>query len=110
LCIIREGLEYGALMERTMALPNGVSSTNRNGSHRANGQPKTERTPRRIILLTDGEQSEPAEVLLELRGEEITGNRLHSEIQKQAAAHPGRLFAAEWLGKLGWTRFLWCRK
>jgi hypothetical protein len=93
-----------------MASPNGVTHVNGNGTHRAAATATTERSPRRILLLTDGEQSEPDEVLLELRGDEISGKRLHSEIQKQAAAHQGRWVAAEWLGNLGWTRFLWCKK
>jgi CheY-like chemotaxis protein len=27
-----------------------------------------------------------------------------------AEDHPGRCVAAEWEAKLGWTRFLWCRR
>jgi hypothetical protein len=68
------------------------------------------RCPRRIVLLCDGEDSAVAEVLAEYRGAEVSGNRLHAEIQKLAGANPGRCVAAEWLGSLGWTRFLWCRK
>jgi hypothetical protein len=90
-----------------MAYSNGVNHLN--GKAREPDKPMT-RAPRRIVLLTDGEQSEVGEVLVEHKGDEITGNRLHAEIQKQAAAHPGRLVAAEWLGNLGWTRFLWCKK
>ena len=93
-----------------MASPNGVAHVNGNGTPRPAATATNERNPRRLIVLTAGEHSEPDEVLLELRGEEITGKRLHSEIQKQAAAHPGRWVAAEWLGNLGWTRFLWCKK
>jgi hypothetical protein len=87
---------------------NGVNHVN--GAARQPPTAATERTPRRVVLLTDGEQSAVGEVLVELRGDDITGKRLHAEIQKQAAAHPGRCVAAEWLGNLGWTRFLWCKK
>jgi hypothetical protein len=87
---------------------NGVQQGNSNGTTK---QSKTsERTPRRFVRLKGDEQSEIEEVLLELRGEEVTGKRLHAEIQLQAAAHPGKWVAAEWLGNLGWTRFLWCKK
>jgi hypothetical protein len=85
-----------------------------NGVNHSNGTTKpvaaSERVPRRIVLLQDTEQSDAIEVLLELHGEEITGKRVHAEIQKQAAAHLGRYVAAEWNGTLGWTRFLWCKK
>jgi hypothetical protein len=92
-----------------MAGNNGVNPTP-NGAARQPVKASSERTPRRIVLLTDGEESEVGEVLAELRGDDVTGKRLHAEIQKQAAAHPGRVVAAEWLGNLGWTRFLWCKK
>ncbi len=92
-----------------MAGANGVNPTP-NGAARQPVKTSSERTPRRIVLLTDGEESDAAEVLAELRGDDVSGKRLHAEIQKHAAAHPGRVVAAEWLGKLGWTRFLWCKK
>jgi hypothetical protein len=99
-------------MERTMSFTNGVNFVNGKGhqNHRTNGQTPTERLPRRIVLLTDSEQSAVSDVLLELHGTDITGKRLHTEIQSQAAAHPDCWVAAEWLGNLGWTRFLWCKK
>jgi hypothetical protein len=95
-----------------MSLANGVNRVNGDGRniHGKNGHTSKERTPRRIVLLTDGEQSRVGDVLLELRGREITGNRLHTEIQSLATAHPNCWVAAEWLGTLGWTRFLWCKK
>jgi hypothetical protein len=95
-----------------MVLANGVSLVNGNGhgSPQRNGLTKTERAPRRIVLLTDGEQSEAGDVLIEMHGPDISGKRLHGEIQTHAAAHPDCWVAAEWLGNLGWTRFLWCRK
>ena len=75
-----------------MASSNGVNHIN--GTAKATVDPSNQRAPRRLVLLTADEQSEPGEVLLELRGEEITGKRLHTEIQKLAAAHPGRWVAA----------------
>ena len=55
-------------------------------------------------------QSDVAEVCAEYRGADATGTRVHEDLQKYAADHPGRFVAAEWEGPLGWTRFLWCRK
>jgi hypothetical protein len=69
-----------------------------------------ERAPRRIVLLAGDESSDVAQVLAEYRAAEVTGKRLHEELQKLAVQHCGRLVAAEWEGPLGWTRFLWCRK
>ncbi len=74
------------------------------------GQPSSPRAPRRLVLLQGDDHSEPAEVLREYQGAEVSGTRLNQELQQLAAAHPGRTVAAEWLGPLGWTRFLWCRK
>jgi hypothetical protein len=71
---------------------------------------RTRRAPRRIVLLEAGEESDIARVLAEYDGAEVTGNRVHEDVQRFAAEHPGRHVAAEWLGPLGWTRFLWCRK
>jgi hypothetical protein len=70
----------------------------------------TPRAPRRLVLLADGEDSAVREVLAEYRGAEVSGKRLHADLQRLAAEHGGRCVAAEWLGPLGWTRFLWCRK
>jgi hypothetical protein len=69
-----------------------------------------ERAPRRIVLLEgDADDGPVAAVLKEYSGAEVSGTKLHSELPKQAAAHPGRVVAAEWHGPLGWTRFAWCR-
>ncbi len=68
------------------------------------------RCPRRIVLLRDGEQSESERVLQEYHGSEVSGKRLHADVQRFAGEHRGRYVAAEWLGPLGWTRFLWCRR
>ncbi len=84
---------------------NGVSPTS-NGAA-ANASP---RCPRRVVLLCDGEESEVDRVLQEYHGSEVSGNRLHADMQRLADEHRGRCVAAEWLGPLGWTRFLWCRR
>jgi hypothetical protein len=68
------------------------------------------RCPRRLVLLNADEQSEVKEVLAEYRDSQVSGARLHAELQRLAAEHPGACVAAEWHGVLGWTRFLWCRK
>jgi len=88
-------------------LNNGSSHTN---GYLAHSLPSTLRCPRRLVLLVDGEQSEPLQVLAEYQNGDVSGNRLHADLQRQAGEHPGRTIAAEWLGKLGWTRFVWCKK
>jgi hypothetical protein len=80
---------------------------NGNGGRR---QERTPRAPRRIVLLEAGEESGIAEVLAEYSGADVSGNRVHDDVQRFAAEHPGRHVAVEWQGPLGWTRFLWCRK
>jgi hypothetical protein len=81
-----------------------------NGSYKQPATTAARRCPRRVVLLAGGEQDAVAEVLLELHGEEVSGKRLHAEVQRLAGQHAGRTVAAEWLGPLGWTRFLWCKK
>jgi hypothetical protein len=68
------------------------------------------RAPRRLVLLEEGEDSAVEKVLREYTASEISGTRLHADLQRQAEEHPGRCIAAEWQGPMGWTRFLWCRK
>jgi hypothetical protein len=69
--------------------------------------PAAERRPRRIVLVA-GEPDGPAErVLAEYQGADVSGNRLHADLQRLSEEHAGRCVAAEWLGALGWTRFLW---
>jgi hypothetical protein len=83
-----------------------------NGSAAADGGrngSSSPRRPRRLVLLADGEDSAPAEVLAEYKGADVSGRRLHADLRRLAAEHPGRCVAAEWLGPLGWTRFLWAR-
>ena len=71
-----------------MAGNNGVKSVGSNGTTRPTSTATNERAARRIVLLLDGEQSEVGEVLLELKGTEITGKRLHAEVQKQRWPFP----------------------
>lgn len=84
---------------------NGVASSN--GAARAVSSP---RCPRRVVRLRGGENGEVEEVLLQYQGSEVSGKRLHADVQRLANEHPGQFIAAEWLGPLGWTRFLWCRR
>jgi hypothetical protein len=88
---------------------NGVISSHNNGATAPSSQ-KNQRAPRRLVLLEAEENSEVEQVLAEYQGAEISGKRLHTDLQNLAARNPGRCLAAEWLGPLGWTRFLWCRK
>jgi hypothetical protein len=88
-----------------MALSSNGVHPSSNGSA-LNSSP---RCPRRVVLLRDGEDSEAEHVLQEYQGAEVSGKRLHVEVQRLASEHRGRYVAAEWLGPLGWTRFLWCR-
>ncbi len=71
--------------------------------------PAEARAPRRLVLLSAGEQSEVKAVLLEMAPAEVSGKRLHAELQRLAGEHRGACVAAEWLGPLGWTRFMWSR-
>ncbi|HEY7313380.1 MAG TPA: hypothetical protein VH643_28785 [Gemmataceae bacterium] len=84
---------------------NGVASGN--GPARSASEP---RCPRRVVLLRGGEDGDVEKVLLEYQGAEVSGKRMHADVQRLANEHRGRFIAAEWLGSLGWTRFLWCRK
>ena len=68
------------------------------------------RAPRRLVLLQGDDGSDVAAVLREYQGADVSGARLHRDLQQLAVEHAGRTVAAEWLGSLGWTRFLWCRK
>lgn len=68
------------------------------------------RLPRRLVLLRGDSSSEATDVLREYQGADVSGVRLHQDLQQFATARPGLFVAAEWKGSLGWTRFLWCRK
>lgn len=74
------------------------------------GATSTQRVPRRLVLLQGDDHSEVTQVLCEYQGRDISGVRLHQELQQFANVHRGQTVAAEWQGPLGWTRFLWCRK
>ncbi|MHB1424917.1 MAG: hypothetical protein ACYC3I_17230 [Gemmataceae bacterium] len=87
---------------------NGVSSSG-NGAAARPISPAS-RCSRRVVLLRDGENSEVDRVLLEYHGTEVSGKRLHADVHGLADEHRGRYVAAEWLGPLGWTRFLWRRR
>lgn len=66
--------------------------------------------PRRIVLLRDRDDGEIERVLAEYSAALWLADLSFSptvELRKHAAMHPGRRIAAEWLGPLGWIRFLW---
>jgi hypothetical protein len=63
--------------------------------------------PRRIVRLKG---ADVAEVLATFEGDAVVGSAIHAEVQRLAAQHPGETLALEWLGNLGWVRFLTCRK
>jgi hypothetical protein len=86
----------------------GLSTNGKTGATKAPAA--TERCRRRVVLLMDGDQGGVAAVLLEMPAAEVSGNRLHAELQRLAYEHAGAVVAAEWIGPLGWTRFLWCHK
>ena len=77
------------------------------GDKQASG---SDRRPRRLVLLAASEASEVRQVLAEYPAGGVKGSQLHAELLRLAGEHPGVLAAAEWLGPLGWTRFLWCRR
>jgi len=85
---------------------NGIAS----GNGPARPASSSPRCPRRVVLLRGDEDGEVEQVLLEYQGNEVSGKRLHADVQRLAGEHQGRFVAAEWLGPLGWTRFLWCRR
>lgn len=69
-----------------------------------------QRCPRRVVLLCDDAASAVERVLVEYQGAEISGKRLHADVRRLADEHRGRCIAAEWLGPLGWKRFLSCQR
>jgi hypothetical protein len=70
-------------------------------------QEKSARAPRRLVLLAGDDHGEVEEVLLEYAPDQVSGAKLHADLRRLSAERPGRRLAAEWLGPLGWTRFLW---
>ena len=89
------------LVNRGKVVPNGTGQA---PAARSKAQ------PRRLVLLAGDERSAVDRVLVEYTGAEGPGKDVHADLDRVAAEHRGRLVAAEWLGPLGWTRFLWCRK
>lgn len=87
---------------------NGISSAP--GPAAKSSTSSSPRCRRRVVLLRDGEDSEVESVLAEYASSEVSGKRLHADVQRLADEHRSHLVAAEWLGPLGWTRFLWCRR
>jgi hypothetical protein len=63
--------------------------------------------PRRIVRLKG---DEVAEVLATFEGPAVVGSKIHAEVQRLAAEHPGETIALEWLGNLGWQRYVTCTK
>ncbi len=62
--------------------------------------------PRRIVLLALGSPPHaPPERILR---ESVPADRVREVLREESGRHPGRMVAAEWLGTLGWTRWLWC--
>lgn len=90
-----------------MSTANGVSRQHGQARPSSSSSP---RAPRRIVVLAGEKDSPVREVLREYTGEEVSGKLLHEDLQRFAAEHGGEYVAAEWMGPLGWTRFLWCRK
>ena len=89
---------------------NGVGRANGTGTTNGPLAKTTERKPRRLVLLSGEPSGAVEKVLAEYQGAEVSGNRLHGELQRLSDENAGRYVAAEWLGPLGWTRFLWRRK
>src|SRR5262249_30830796 len=61
--------------------------------------------PRRVVLLHGDEGSAVNLVLAEARAEDA-----HAALAAAAGQFKGSVVALEWLGPLGWTRFLWARQ
>jgi hypothetical protein len=95
----------------SVSISNG-STARGNGPNHPAPQPadNTARAPRRIVLLAGAEDSAVERVLLEYDGRNLSGKQFHADVQRLAGEHRGRCVAGEWLGPLGWTRFLTCRK
>ncbi len=89
-----------------------VPGSGNGANHHSNGAApgSTPRAPRRVVLLEGDERSGTSAVLTEYSNDDVSGNRVHADVQRLAAEHAGRWVAAEWRGPLGWTRFLWCRR
>ncbi|HZU38587.1 MAG TPA: hypothetical protein VFA18_21860, partial [Gemmataceae bacterium] len=78
-------------------------------SNGTNGEGLRACLPRRIVLLAGNESSEVEKVLAEWADGSGSHDEITAQLQTLAAQHAGRYVAVEWLGKVGWNRFLWCR-
>jgi hypothetical protein len=54
-----------------------------------------ERRRRRVVLLNEDPNGPAEEVLAEHQAAEVSGNRLHADVQRLAEERPGRFVAAE---------------
>jgi hypothetical protein len=84
-----------------MGKSNGPAGPNTSSSTRAS---------QRIVLLAGDEQSEVKSVLAEYSGADLQTVNVNEEVPKFAAEHGGKCVAIEWQDRLGWRRFLWCRR
>ena len=66
--------------------------------------------PRRIVRLAGDEKSDVKAVLATFEGDKVVGSTVHAELQKSAGTFPGETLALEWLGNMGWVRYVTCRK
>jgi hypothetical protein len=66
--------------------------------------------PRRIVRLKGDAESKVREVLASFEGSEIVGSKIHAEVERFATQFPGEVIALEWLGNIGWVRFLTCKR
>lgn len=94
----------------SMGSNGGLAGNGTNGTGKQGVLVASKRCPRRIVLLSGDEHGEVSKVLMEMNADDISGRRLHAEVQRLAQENAGAIVAAEWLSALGWTRFLWCRK
>jgi hypothetical protein len=85
----------------------GVERNGKEAAEKAAGS--DQRSKRLVLLTTADEQSAVRRVLVEYPAGGVKGSELHAALKRVAREHPGSMIAAEWLGSVGWTRFLWCR-
>jgi hypothetical protein len=66
--------------------------------------------PRRIVRLKGDAESDVREVLQSFEGAAVIGSKIHAEVQRLAAQFQGEVIALEWLGNMGWVRYLTCSR
>jgi len=54
--------------------------------------------------------SEVTSALAEYPGADLEKVNVNEEVSKFATEHAGKCVAIEWQDRLGWRRFLWCRR